>query len=386
MGKLLSTAALAKGQPNSEPLKPEDRVYWGGDMANLPRTGTVICHLADPQYVQIAWDTAEGAEPQTTRVPAIIVDSPRWRLAKDGERVLYEKPPNPYERTYGESYDDKLSTKEIAARIRKDIKQAIAAGELPGGCRDYSVRYRSFSGGSSIDITVKRAAYTIERPEVTRADPREADTVTRGLGGWMTDGASAVIDRLKKIHDAYNHDGSDTMSDYWDVNYYGHAEFDWQLVDKQREFVRSIGPGVRLVAKDWRKPKARLQSATIVSSEGGERYDGFEFSDWRGIDSALREIAAEAPTGGAYRKTSYRVKWRDGSEFRGRFDIRHIDERQETPSGGLSLGDAIEGALRLTAGDGLSPEMAKHRQSCKWIKREDVERARELLDAVSFED
>lgn len=122
---------------------------------------------------------------------------------------------------------------KIAAKIRTQIKTAIQDGTLPTGLKT-SVRYKRYSGGSSIDITV--TAWPSE------AILEFADT-PRWPGGecfeQILDGRKifyrnepcvrAVLDWLNDLLASYNHDGSDSMSDYFDVKFYGNACIDWRL-------------------------------------------------------------------------------------------------------------------------------------------------------------
>lgn len=120
-----------------------------------------------------------------------------------------------YERTYGHQYDRELSTTEIAKRIRADIKTAIAEGLLPGAPVRYSVQSRYFSGGSSIDVTVKGWA------------DAWTDGTRNGFDAQvLVPDAEAAKMTLDRITGAYNHDGSDAMTDYYDVNFYGHVAFE----------------------------------------------------------------------------------------------------------------------------------------------------------------
>lgn len=47
------------------------------------------------------------------------------------------------------------SAADIAKLIRRDIRAAIKAGDLPGTAKNYSVRSRSYSGGQAIDVVAK---------------------------------------------------------------------------------------------------------------------------------------------------------------------------------------------------------------------------------------
>lgn len=154
-----------------------------------------------------------------------------------------------YERSYGYQYEKggKLDTAAIAKLIRQDIKTAIGEGLLPDRWA-YSVQTERFSGGSSIDVRVKNCAdawmpcpgYKVG----TRHDLDNGGWVATGCGNaWckaggehkdsphasehdvLTEEALAAKMTLERIHNAYNHDGSDVMTDYFDVNYYGTVGF-----------------------------------------------------------------------------------------------------------------------------------------------------------------
>lgn len=150
-------------------------------------------------------------------------------------------------REYGYLYNEKATTTQIAAAIRSEIKTAKAEGLLPAGWR-YSVRSRYFSGGSSIDITVKAGAEAWQECDGTvpgtrrqvspttwtaqscgnvwckaHGDPRYAHAAETHQ--VLTEEARAAEMTLRRIMDAYNHDGSDIQTDYFDVNFYGHVSF-----------------------------------------------------------------------------------------------------------------------------------------------------------------
>jgi hypothetical protein len=112
----------------------------------------------------------------------------------------------------------------------------------------YSVTMDRFSGGSSIDVRVKDCAdawmpcpgYRVG----TRHELPGGGWTATGCGNpWckaggehkdktgaedhevLTEEAMAAKMTLERIHGAFNHDGSDSMVDYFDVNYYGHVDF-----------------------------------------------------------------------------------------------------------------------------------------------------------------
>lgn len=140
-----------------------------------------------------------------------------------------------YERTYGDKYDKALSTKDVAARVRAEIKAAIASGDLPK--MKVSTRYESYSGGSSIRVSITDADFLVINPVRYYLEKNSANwSVARDIP-WHTAKATEVLAKLKAMLDAYNHDGSDSQSDYFDVNFYGFVGIDWDLDRKQKAFL-----------------------------------------------------------------------------------------------------------------------------------------------------
>ncbi|MGP4115433.1 hypothetical protein ACTWP5_31610 [Streptomyces sp. 4N509B] len=133
-------------------------------------------------------------------------------------------------RVYGLKYHlvRDLRTTDIAKLIRADIRMARKAAQRtaePGGALKtvdpigdapaqlrFSVRSEYYSGGSSIEITIRNIpdawGWTTERNHWgTRQVP--------------TPELRTLAHELKALHRAYNYDGSDITTDYFDVNYLG---------------------------------------------------------------------------------------------------------------------------------------------------------------------
>jgi len=142
-----------------------------------------------------------------------------------------------YERSYGYRYGEVESghAPDIAKRMRQDIKEAIAEGLLPGKPVVYSVTSESYTGGQSINIVVKGFAGAWE--ECPGTDLRGFVCRDAWCAGHndsphakahlrLTAEADAMEMTLKRIHSAYNHDGSEIQTDYFDVRYYGGVRFE----------------------------------------------------------------------------------------------------------------------------------------------------------------
>lgn len=132
----------------------------------------------------------------------------------------------------GSRYEEtrNLDVKDIAKMLRKDIKAAVKAGKFPKGMKT-SVRISRYSGGCSIDVTVKALpeSFPLLNPEwvrFMRDNPNKP--MPYGLA-IFTDEAGALKESLESMMNTYNRDNSDTMTDYFDVRFYGHADFDWEL-------------------------------------------------------------------------------------------------------------------------------------------------------------
>lgn len=138
-------------------------------------------------------------------------------------------------RHYGARYDAAKSVDEIPALIRSEIKAAVAAGELPRG--KYSVRRRRCTHSWAIDVRIADLAgvrlHNLERLLADRDDPhtyRPEYTCPR-----YTPEAKAVLEKVRAVLASYNHDGSDSMTDYFDVRFYGDADFDHEWESERRE-------------------------------------------------------------------------------------------------------------------------------------------------------
>jgi hypothetical protein len=127
----------------------------------------------------------------------------------------------------GSKYDSTTykTAAEIAKLIRADIRSAITKGDLPGAARNYSVRIENYSGGRSINVLAKGL------PGAWREQDPSIDVISsyddgRPLRPVLTNEGARIERLLQSFHDAYNYDHGDPMTDYFNVNYYGHARIE----------------------------------------------------------------------------------------------------------------------------------------------------------------
>ena len=135
-----------------------------------------------------------------------------------------------------------LTTTQVAALVRADIKAAVAAGELPKGA--YGVRTRRSSMSSAIDIVfayqgadlfnAENLAWQAENPHAwignAPANVRERYSAE----------AQRTVAKLNEILFAYNYDGSDIASDYFNVRFYSHVspKSAWESERREAETLR----------------------------------------------------------------------------------------------------------------------------------------------------
>lgn len=136
-----------------------------------------------------------------------------------------------YERSYGYRYgevDAYTTCTDIAKVIRRDVKQAQEEGLLPARW-SYSVR----SDSLSVDVEVRDCLDAWRECDgmncgnvwcAARNDPAYAHAATPHQ--VLTAEAESAKLTLERIHNAYNHDGSEIQTDYFDVRYYGHVNFE----------------------------------------------------------------------------------------------------------------------------------------------------------------
>ena len=153
-----------------------------------------------------------------------------------------------YEISYGNKYEQVkgYGLTAIAKLIRADIKQAKQDGLLPAHWK-YSVRTEKFAGGGSIEVTATNCVDAWVPEDFTKCainsgchEPTKYHYYQKCDGAeHLTEEAEAALKVLKQIHGAYNFDGSESMVDYFHVNYYGHAEIEtlWTAAYKERQKV-----------------------------------------------------------------------------------------------------------------------------------------------------
>lgn len=128
----------------------------------------------------------------------------------------------------GTKLDERLSTTDIAAAFRVDVKHAQKQGTLPKGLK-LSVKSKYYSGGSSINVAIKAApGLVLLNPEWIRNQIEDPHTYHPNVSRYTPE-AFALRESLTKMLNAYNFDNSDSQSDYFHVKFYEHIDFAGEL-------------------------------------------------------------------------------------------------------------------------------------------------------------
>lgn len=201
-----------------------------------------------------------------------------------------------YERSYGYRYaelGDHPTCAEIAKVVRGDIKQAVGEGLLPARW-SYSVR----SDTNSVEVDVRDCPDAWKACDGgngchnvwcdARNDPKYAHAATPHE--VLTDEAEAAKMTLDRIHGAYNHDGSEIQTDYFDVRYYGHVSFEdassaaFRASEKARLAARKQAKESGKVVGRMKNYKRDGSSVVhvLVETDDGKKVLGCGARVWRG--------------------------------------------------------------------------------------------------------
>jgi len=124
------------------------------------------------------------------------------------------------------SEDNKyVPTREIAKKIRQDLKEATVGGYLPNGFK-YSVTVDNYSGGSFINTVVYGAGDISETHEY---DPNFYSI-------QLKPEYKQLSERVSNLHDAYNYDDSNSQIDYFNRGFYNRVEIATESQTSHKEY------------------------------------------------------------------------------------------------------------------------------------------------------
>ncbi|NUB25746.1 hypothetical protein [Azospirillum brasilense] len=232
--------------------------------------------------------------------------------------------------------------------IRAAFKEAEKAGTIP---QSVKVSVRSPHAGS-VTVEIQAVPFLIPNPENVRWQEDNPHSVPAydapfEAKEWRTDAAQALRDILETIASQWRYDKSDSMTDYFDTNYYLHIRFSLELERAHKEWILSVPRSVTIKPKGIMGKPARVANRrTEVRAEALEEAHAEVCTEVRATVNGPAVVEASAPevtTGAAaLRIESYSEK--------------SIIVKGET----LAHKDRIKSAV-----SGLAPFW--HRQAVGWI-------------------
>lgn len=181
----------------------------------------------------------------------------------------------------GSNYDSKLSTKEIAAKVRVFAKKNFPEFK-------FSVRSEWSMYTDSLHIELKEGIY-IPFVEGSRSAERGYMSTMNTVKGWekdLTPEIFKVLDAVTTYASSFRYDDSDGMQDYYDTNFY--------LSIKVGDEYKVIEPKAK---KSSVKPERVEEAKEVeaVTAEGLEIVDYSEkaiavFGDTKAIKEQLKEL------------------------------------------------------------------------------------------------
>jgi len=120
-----------------------------------------------------------------------------------------------YDRVYGSEYKADMDIKDIAKEVRKLLK-----AEMPEF--KFAVRIDRYAGGQSLHIGIKEVPAGFQ---FVQENPNDFERDYRPMV-WTKQLRDAQ-EQARAIGMRFNYDGSDSMTDYFDVNYYCNASVEY---------------------------------------------------------------------------------------------------------------------------------------------------------------
>lgn len=133
-------------------------------------------------------------------------------------------------RIYGDKYDPRLTVKEIAKPVKKEIKKKYPGIKVSATSKGYeSIRIKVWLPKDNFRAFVTKdlhdgGPYCVTA--IASQAAREGLSVSEFLRTYVVPNKEAYAIKLdiRKMLDAYNYHGSDVMRDYFDENFYGFVD------------------------------------------------------------------------------------------------------------------------------------------------------------------
>jgi hypothetical protein len=159
----------------------------------------------------------------------------------------------------GSNYNSKLTNKEIAVIFRQHLKSQFPEVKFSVRCEGYN----------SINIYIKESPYIYSKLEYkNNIEPREYRDFEKEHNKEL----NAILEYCNRLHKSYNFDDSDSMSDYFHVNYYGSASIDYKYkqtekTEEQKNIMKEFRVKLEEVAKQEEQEKEKQYQEYLKQRE-----------------------------------------------------------------------------------------------------------------------
>lgn len=201
---------------------------------------------ANEKTENAAKSITDGANIETTT--ETTTKAKKSALAPLFERLTYTEGTNPDEchaHTVGSRYTKGLTSKEIAATVKKHLSERFP-----------ECKFSATSSHNSIDIYIKKSQFAKDSAEL-----------------------DAVLTYAKKYLASYNYNDSDSMTDYFDVNFYDFVStYDFEQIEMTEETAEAVKQyradvekaekeRAERKAKEWEERKKQMELENIESEK-----------------------------------------------------------------------------------------------------------------------
>jgi len=121
----------------------------------------------------------------------------------------------------GAKADQMYDAAEISRAVKKELVAMQKAGQFPAEIK-FSVKSHKYSGGQSVEVSI--SGWSSE--QVWKEEWSES--YSRMLKVMLPE-AKAIVEKAEAVRNQYNREAINSMIDYFNVNYYGRAEWDWRI-------------------------------------------------------------------------------------------------------------------------------------------------------------
>lgn len=121
----------------------------------------------------------------------------------------------------GAKADQMYDAAEISRAVKKELVAMQKAEQFPAEIK-FSVKSHKYSGGQSVEVGI--SGWSSE--QVWKQEWSES--YSRMLKIMLPE-AKAIVDKAEAVRNQYNREAINSQIDYFNVNYYGRAEWDWRI-------------------------------------------------------------------------------------------------------------------------------------------------------------